>query len=78
MSAADDKAQLNAPQPSSKPKKPLSCLSCKVRKLKCDHERPACTRCAKANSECIYPEARRKPKLLQSNVKELEARIGMF
>ncbi|TFA98784.1 hypothetical protein CCMA1212_009320 [Trichoderma ghanense] len=76
MSTGDTTAQLDAVRPLSKPKKPLSCISCKVRKLKCDHERPACSRCAKANSECIYPEARRKPKLLQTNVKELEARIA--
>ncbi|KAL7808774.1 hypothetical protein V8C44DRAFT_335341 [Trichoderma aethiopicum] len=76
MSTADETAQPDAPQPLPKPKKPLSCFACKARKLKCDHERPACTRCAKANSECVYPEARRKPKLLQSNVKELEARIA--
>ncbi|KAL6879324.1 hypothetical protein J3F83DRAFT_725824 [Trichoderma novae-zelandiae] len=76
MSTADATAQLEAPRPLPQPKKPLSCISCKVRKLKCDHERPACTRCARASSECIYPEARRKPKLLQSNVKELEARLA--
>ncbi|EHK20134.1 uncharacterized protein TRIVIDRAFT_122942, partial [Trichoderma virens Gv29-8] len=60
----------------AKTKKPLSCISCKIRKLKCDHQKPACTRCVRLNSECIYPEARRKPTLQRSNVKELAARLA--
>ncbi|PKK49291.1 hypothetical protein CI102_5732, partial [Trichoderma harzianum] len=76
MSTADLAEQSHALQPPAKPKKPLSCISCKVRKLKCDHQRPACTRCVRIESECIYPEARRKPTLQRSNVKELEARLA--
>ncbi|KAL7785315.1 hypothetical protein V8C43DRAFT_291114 [Trichoderma afarasin] len=76
MSTADPAEQSHALQPPAKTKKPLSCISCKVRKLKCDHQRPACSRCVRIESECIYPEARRKPTLQRSNVKELEARLA--
>ncbi|KAL6806953.1 hypothetical protein GGI42DRAFT_319751 [Trichoderma sp. SZMC 28013] len=76
MSTADPAEQPHALQPPAKPKKPLSCISCKLRKLKCDHQRPACTRCVRIEAECIYPEARRKPTLQRSNVKELEARLA--
>ncbi|KAK4082769.1 transcriptional regulator family: Fungal Specific TF [Trichoderma aggressivum f. europaeum] len=76
MSTADPAVQPLALQPPAKPKKPLSCISCKVRKLKCDHQRPACSRCVRIEAECIYPEARRKPTLQRNNVKELEARLA--
>lgn len=78
MSSVDPATQLDAQEPPQKTKKPLSCISCKLRKLKCDHEKPICTRCTKAGSECIYPEARRKPTIQRSNVKELEARLGAY
>lgn len=55
---------------------PLACVSCRARKLKCDRTRPACTRCVKVNSECVYPESRRKPTFKRRNVKELEARLA--
>ncbi|UKZ70910.1 uncharacterized protein TrAtP1_011881 [Trichoderma atroviride] len=76
MSSADPATQLDTQEQPQKTKKPLSCISCKLRKLKCDHEKPICTRCTKAGSECIYPEARRKPTIQRSNVKELEARLA--
>lgn len=78
MSSVDPATQLDAQEPPQKTKKPLSCISCKLRKLKCDHEKPICTRCTKAGSECVYPEARRKPTIQRSNVKELEARLGTY
>lgn len=55
---------------------PLACVSCRARKLKCDRTKPACTRCVKVDSQCVYPESRRKPTVKRRNVKELEARLG--
>ncbi|KAH8195085.1 hypothetical protein TruAng_010742 [Truncatella angustata] len=54
----------------------LACTSCRNRKLKCDRVKPACTRCAKFQGECVYPESRRKPAFKRRNVKELEARLA--
>ncbi|KAL7941825.1 hypothetical protein V8C42DRAFT_333826 [Trichoderma barbatum] len=76
MSTADPAVHFQPLQPPAKSRKPLSCISCKVRKLKCDHQRPACTRCARNGGECIYPEARRKPTFNRSNVKQLAARLA--
>ncbi|KAG8905148.1 hypothetical protein FRB99_000614 [Tulasnella sp. 403] len=33
----------------------LGCLSCRVRKVKCDETRPICTRCAHSQRECTWP-----------------------
>lgn len=55
---------------------PLSCVSCRSKKLKCDRSKPSCARCVKANGECLYPESRRKPTFKRKNVKELEARLA--
>ncbi len=57
---------------------PLSCVSCRAKKLKCDRSKPACARCVKVDGECLYPESRRKPTFKRKNVKELEARLGML
>jgi hypothetical protein len=54
----------------------LACVTCRSRKLKCDRVTPVCSRCAKANIECVYPESRRKPASKRRNVRELEARLG--
>ncbi|KUI65341.1 Transcriptional activator protein acu-15 [Cytospora mali] len=54
----------------------LACVSCRSRKLKCDRTKPACTRCARLKSECVYPESRRKPTFKRRNVKELEDRLA--
>ncbi|ROV90275.1 hypothetical protein VSDG_08186 [Cytospora chrysosperma] len=55
---------------------PLACVSCRSRKLKCDRTKPACTRCTRLKSECVYPESRRKPAFKRKNVKELEERLA--
>lgn len=57
---------------------PLACVSCRARKLKCDRIKPACSRCVKVDSACVYPESRRKPTVKRRNVKELEARLGVY
>ncbi|KAL1867749.1 hypothetical protein VTK73DRAFT_4011 [Phialemonium thermophilum] len=64
------------PQGTSQSHELLACVSCRSRKLKCDRRKPACTRCAKVKSECVYPESRRKPALKRRNVKELEERLA--
>lgn len=55
---------------------PLACVTCRSRKLKCDRSKPACLRCTRLKSDCVYPESRRKPALKRRNVKELEERLG--
>ncbi|KAI9313303.1 hypothetical protein BX666DRAFT_766243 [Dichotomocladium elegans] len=37
--------------------KDLSCLRCRKKKAKCSKTRPACTRCARSNQSCEYPDA---------------------
>lgn len=37
-----------------KVRKMLVCLPCRRRKLKCDKERPVCTRCRQSNQDCLY------------------------
>lgn len=39
---------------------PLSCAACRTRHLKCDHGRPACSRCERRNEPCSYPSKRRR------------------
>ncbi|EKG17942.1 hypothetical protein MPH_04799 [Macrophomina phaseolina MS6] len=38
---------------SSVPRTRTGCQSCRVRHLKCDEQRPSCTRCAKSGIECV-------------------------
>ncbi|KAJ4153345.1 hypothetical protein LMH87_009835 [Akanthomyces muscarius] len=67
----------NAPPAGAVPDlEPLSCVSCRAKKLKCDRSKPACARCVKVDGECLYPESRRKPTFKRKNVKELEARLA--
>lgn len=42
--------------PGKRKRKTLSCFECRRRKLKCDREQPACSRCRKANQSelCSY------------------------
>ncbi|KAI1180153.1 hypothetical protein F4777DRAFT_363724 [Nemania sp. FL0916] len=54
----------------------LSCVTCRSRKLRCDKVKPVCTRCAKVNGSCVYPESRRKPTFKRRNVQELEERLA--
>ncbi|KAK0621231.1 hypothetical protein B0T17DRAFT_617704 [Bombardia bombarda] len=54
---------------------PLACVNCRSRKLKCDRRTPVCSRCAKSDAGCLYPESRKKPPFKRRNVRELEARL---
>lgn len=37
----------------------LACLPCRSRHIKCDGQRPRCTRCVETSKECDYTESRR-------------------
>ncbi|KAK2592529.1 hypothetical protein QQS21_009774 [Conoideocrella luteorostrata] len=73
-------SQQHQPDPSgsgaSHSMEPLACVMCRSRKLKCDRTKPACARCRKVGSECVYPESRRRPTFKRRNVKEIEARLA--
>ncbi|CAO3629941.1 unnamed protein product [Mucor fragilis] len=43
--------------PSTSANKDLSCLRCRKKKAKCSKTRPTCTRCARSNQPCEYPDA---------------------
>jgi hypothetical protein len=38
-----------------------SCTVCARRKLRCDHQQPACTRCLTQGIECFYPPSSSRP-----------------
>jgi hypothetical protein len=58
--------------------KTISCVSCRKRKLKCDRVKPKCGTCSRLRHECEYPERRRNLGSKRRNMKELEARLGMW
>jgi hypothetical protein len=58
--------------------KTISCVSCRKRKLKCDRTKPKCGTCMRLRHECEYPERRRNLGSKRRNMKELEARLGVF
>ncbi|KDN37552.1 hypothetical protein RSAG8_10069, partial [Rhizoctonia solani AG-8 WAC10335] len=33
------------------------CLTCKAKRKKCDEKRPICSRCSKADSDCVWPSS---------------------
>ncbi|KAI7901171.1 uncharacterized protein BX663DRAFT_515170 [Cokeromyces recurvatus] len=43
--------------PTTPANKDLSCLRCRKKKAKCSKTRPTCTRCARSNQPCEYPDA---------------------
>ncbi|KAL4867741.1 hypothetical protein BDV12DRAFT_186432 [Aspergillus spectabilis] len=52
---------------SHKPKVTLACQKCRVLKVKCirpDEGQP-CTKCARSNSECVFPEPRQRARVSQ-------------
>ncbi|KAK2050816.1 hypothetical protein LZ31DRAFT_548127 [Colletotrichum somersetense] len=72
----DGGVQAERPSSPGTGSEPLSCVTCRSRKLKCDRVKPACSRCLKLKGECVYPESRRKPAIKRKNVKELEERLA--
>ncbi len=47
---------------------PLSCLSCRQRKVKCDKAKP-CSACQRLNLDCVYPPRVRLPRGRQGGSK---------
>ena len=61
---------------------PLSCTSCRARKLKCNKQNP-CSNCERSGSECVYPARKRiqrprktKNSELLQRLKRLESIVG--
>lgn len=49
------------PGTAAKSLKPLSCSSCRARKIKCDKAIP-CSACSRTGVECVFPARQRKPR----------------
>lgn len=45
--------EANGP-PKKKRRTPLSCVTCRQKKVKCDRTKPKCLRCINSNCECVY------------------------
>ncbi|THX19991.1 hypothetical protein D6D17_00942 [Aureobasidium pullulans] len=43
--------------------RPRACLTCKRRRIKCDHTRPSCARCVLAKIHCKWHKPAEKPKI---------------
>ncbi|KAI1502498.1 fungal-specific transcription factor domain-containing protein [Biscogniauxia marginata] len=55
--------------------KPLSCTSCRARKLKCDRQHP-CRNCVRSGyAECVFPERKRSRRPRKSKNSELLQRL---
>lgn len=61
-----------------KAEKTISCVSCRRRKLKCDRVKPSCATCLRAKQSCEYPERKRTVGSKRRNMRELEARLGVW
>ncbi|KAI0548424.1 fungal-specific transcription factor domain-containing protein [Xylaria curta] len=60
-------------QPQKKP--PLSCTSCRARKLKCDRQDP-CRHCVRSGSECVFPARKRIQRPRKTKNAELLQRLN--
>ncbi|TRX88762.1 hypothetical protein FHL15_010332 [Xylaria flabelliformis] len=60
-------------QPQKKP--PLSCTSCRARKLKCDRQDP-CRNCVRSGSECVFPARKRIQRPRKTKNAELLQRLN--
>ncbi|KAI0109188.1 fungal-specific transcription factor domain-containing protein [Nemania sp. FL0031] len=61
---------------SEPPKKPpLSCTSCRARKLKCDKQDP-CRHCVRSKTECVFPARKRIQRPRKSKNNELLQRLN--
>ena len=52
--------------------KPLSCTTCRARKVKCDKTDP-CSACVKSETTCVYPERVRRRKNRNGGLREQNA-----
>ncbi|KIY74389.1 hypothetical protein CYLTODRAFT_4091 [Cylindrobasidium torrendii FP15055 ss-10] len=49
------------------------CLTCRVKKIKCDETKPGCIRCAHGQRECTWPETAAPPRKKQPARRHSEA-----
>ncbi|KAI1752180.1 fungal-specific transcription factor domain-containing protein [Xylaria castorea] len=56
-------------------KPPLSCTSCRARKLKCDRQDP-CRNCVRSGSECVFPARKRIQRPRKTKNAELLQRLN--
>jgi Fungal Zn(2)-Cys(6) binuclear cluster domain len=64
------------PSMTANAKPPISCVSCRKRKLKCDRVKPKCGTCTRLRHECEFPDRKRNVNTKRRNIKELEARLA--
>ncbi|KAI1375319.1 fungal-specific transcription factor domain-containing protein [Hypoxylon crocopeplum] len=62
-------------QPPQQQPKPLSCTSCRARKLKCSREHP-CQHCTRSGAECVFPTRKRIRKPRKNKNSELLQRLS--
>lgn len=66
----------------SETKKHIACLACRSRKLKCDGEKPRCSKCRSRDTECVYAASKKAGprrgyvKSLEQRVRELEMQLN--
>ncbi|KAK8099938.1 hypothetical protein PG999_010312 [Apiospora kogelbergensis] len=78
---AVDESQMKLPEPERPPEKRqklhLACLSCRVKKSKCDGKRPTCDRCTKRKTACRYAEEEKASTIsgLQAQVQKLKEEL---
>ena len=57
----------------------FACLSCKLRKVKCNGDHPVCASCRRSGNECVWPaESVAETRLREANarIRHLEASLG--
>lgn len=55
-----------------------ACTRCKLSKIRCSGEKPACANCKSVNKEnaCVYPNRDRKIVIMESDLNKLHDRVG--
>lgn len=65
---------MSQPAASTSNAKPLSCVSCRQRKVKCDRVYP-CATCQKAGLECVFPSRVRVPRGRKTGLKARDSEL---
>lgn len=60
----------------ARPRKILSCGSCRQRKVKCPRDQPACSQCVKFSLSCVYPTRKPTRRALRPRQSELLDRLS--
>lgn len=68
-------AARGGPGTATKTLKPLSCASCRARKIKCDKASP-CSACSRAGIECVFPARQRKARGRHSGARAKNTEIS--